>query len=56
MAKALNDMGKQVSEKTGVDYRQVKEIQGHTPCEVAIGCLLGIAVATGICLVRLALP
>jgi acid phosphatase family membrane protein YuiD len=51
MAKALNDMGKQVSEKTGVDYRLVKEIQGHTPQEVIIGCFLGIAVATSICLV-----
>jgi acid phosphatase family membrane protein YuiD len=52
MAKALNDMGTQVSERTGVDYRLVKEIQGHTPQEVVVGCLLGIAVATGICLVH----
>jgi acid phosphatase family membrane protein YuiD len=52
MAKALNEMGKQVSEKTGVDYRLVKEIQGHTPQEVAFGCLLGIAVATSVCLVH----
>jgi acid phosphatase family membrane protein YuiD len=50
MAKALNDMGTRVSEKTGVEYRSVKEIQGHTPQEVAFGCLLGIAVATSICL------
>jgi acid phosphatase family membrane protein YuiD len=52
MAKALNDMAKKLSEKTGVEYRLVKEIQGHTPQEVAFGCLLGIVVATSICLVH----
>lgn len=47
MAKALNDMGEQVSEKFGLDYRQVKEIQGHTPLEVLVGVFLGIAIAVG---------
>ena len=50
MAKALNDMGEQVSEKFGLDYRQVKEIQGHTPLEVVVGALLGISIAVGLIL------
>jgi len=45
MAKALNDLGKQASEKTGLDFRHVKEIQGHTPLEVVVGSLLGISLA-----------
>jgi len=45
MAKALNELGKQASEKTGLDFRLVKEIQGHTPLEVVVGSLLGISIA-----------
>jgi len=48
MAKALNDLGKQASEKTGIDFRLVKEIQGHTPLEVVVGCLLGVSIAVGL--------
>ena len=48
MAKALNDLGKQASEKTGLDFRHVKEIQGHTPLEVVVGCLLGVSIAIGL--------
>jgi len=48
MAKALNDLGKQAAEKTGLNFRLVKEIQGHTPLEVIAGSLLGISIA--ICL------
>jgi len=50
MAKALNDLGKQASEKTGLDFRHVKEIQGHTPLEVVVGCLLGVSIAVGLSL------
>jgi len=50
MAKALNDLGKQASEKTGVAFRQVKEIQGHTPLEVVAGTLLGVSIAVGVSL------
>ena len=48
MAKALNDLGKQASEKTGLDFRLVKEIQGHTPLEVVVGCLLGVSIAVSL--------
>jgi len=45
MAKALNDLGKQVSDKTGVEFHLVKEIQGHSPPEVIVGGLLGLSIA-----------
>jgi len=48
LAKGLNNLGKQVSEKTGLDFHPVKEIQGHTPMEVVIGGLLGIFIAAGL--------
>jgi uncharacterized protein len=48
LSKGLNNLGKQVSEGTGLDFRPVKEIQGHTPLEVVIGGLLGIFIATGL--------
>jgi len=48
LAKALNNLGKQTSDKTGIEFHPVKEIQGHTPLEVIVGCLLGIFIALGI--------
>ena len=45
MAKALNDLGKQVSDKTGLEFHHVKEIQGHSPPEVIVGGLLGLSIA-----------
>jgi acid phosphatase family membrane protein YuiD len=49
-AKALNHLGRQASEKNGVDFHPVKEIQGHTPLEVVVGGLLGIFIAAGFAL------
>jgi len=46
-AKTLNNLGKQTSEKTGINFYPVKEIQGHTPLEVIVGCFLGIFIGTG---------
>jgi acid phosphatase family membrane protein YuiD len=46
-AKALNKLGRQTAEMTGAEFHAVKEIQGHTPLEVAVGCLLGIFIAAG---------
>jgi len=48
LAKALNTLGKQASEKTGLEFHAVKEIQGHTPPEVVVGASLGIVIAVGI--------
>jgi len=44
-ARALNNLGKQSAEKTGIVFRSVKEIQGHTPLEVFAGATLGILIA-----------
>ena len=49
-ARALNELGKQSSEKAGVDFHAVKEIQGHTPLEVLVGVFLGIFIAAGFAL------
>jgi len=44
-AKALNSLGKQSAEKTGLEFKSVKEIQGHSLLEVLTGALLGILIA-----------
>lgn len=44
-AKALNSLGKQLAEKTGLEFHSIKEIQGHTPLEVIVGAILGILIA-----------
>ena len=44
-AKALNMLGKQSAKLVGLEFRSVKEIQGHTPLEVLVGSLLGILIA-----------
>ncbi|MDR1863200.1 MAG: divergent PAP2 family protein [Treponema sp.] len=44
-ARSLNQLGREVSEKLGVDFHPVKEIQGHDPLEVVVGALLGIFIA-----------
>jgi acid phosphatase family membrane protein YuiD len=48
-AKALNSLGKQSAEKTGLKFQSVKEIQGHSIIEVLVGALLGIAIAFLFC-------
>ena len=44
-ARSLNLLGRAVSERLDVDYRPVKEIQGHAPLEVLVGALLGLFIA-----------
>ncbi|MDR0322603.1 MAG: divergent PAP2 family protein [Treponema sp.] len=44
-AKALNNLGKQSAKLTGLEFRSVKEIQGHSVPEVIVGALLGIVIA-----------
>ena len=49
-AKALNNLGKQSAKFTGLEFRSVKEIHGHTPLEVLVGSCLGILIAFCFCL------
>ena len=44
-ARMLNWLGRQVSERFGVEYHPVKEVNGHSPLEVAVGALLGVFIA-----------
>ena len=41
-AKTLNELGNQLKEKELVSFNPVKEVQGHKPIEVVMGCLLGV--------------
>lgn len=45
-AKAINEIGLNLSNKGIMRYRPIKEIQGHKPLEVVIGCVLGISIGT----------
>ena len=51
-AKVLNGLGRKLAEKGIIDFVPVKEVQGHTPAEVAIGCLLGFFIGLGFCLLK----
>jgi len=44
-AKALNSLGKQSAEITGLEFQSVKEIHGHSLLEVFAGASLGIIIA-----------
>ena len=41
-AKVLNKLGKQLQDKDSIEFTPVKEVQGHKPLEVVMGCLLGL--------------
>ncbi|HAK69226.1 MAG TPA: phosphatidic acid phosphatase [Treponema sp.] len=43
-ARMINMIGRKLSEKNVVEFTPIKEVQGHTPLEVAMGCLLGISI------------
>ena len=49
-AKALNEMGKELSKKEIIIYKPVKEVHGHKPIEVLVGVLFGISMAVGFCI------
>lgn len=51
-SKVLNGIGRKLNEKGIIDFVPVKEVQGHTPAEVAIGCLLGFFIGLGFCLLK----
>ena len=44
-ARVLNWLGRQASEKLKIEYHPVKEVNGHSPLEVAVGVFLGIIIA-----------
>lgn len=48
-AKELNRIGKVLVEKGLIDFKPIKEVQGHKPVEVAIGSLLGFFIGVAFC-------
>lgn len=48
-AKAMNQLGKELSVRIGIAYRPVKEVHGHNPTEVIVGSLLGFFIALAFC-------
>jgi acid phosphatase family membrane protein YuiD len=44
-ARTLNLLGKQISERLGIEFHPIKEVHGHTPLEVVVGSFLGIFIA-----------
>lgn len=48
-ARTLNLLGKDLSSRLGIPFRPVKEVQGHSPVQVAVGGLLGFFIAYAIC-------
>jgi acid phosphatase family membrane protein YuiD len=44
-AKTLNALGRAIEERFMVDYHPVKEVHGHKPLEVVVGCFIGVVIA-----------
>ena len=40
-ARKINNIGKALDEKGIIEYRAMKDVQGHSPMEVTLGCVLG---------------
>lgn len=41
-AKTLNEIGKELQSQNIIHFKAVKEIHGHKPLEVLVGCFLGV--------------
>jgi acid phosphatase family membrane protein YuiD len=48
-ARALNQLGRELSSRLGLAFHPVKEVQGHSPAQVAVGALLGFFIALAFC-------
>jgi acid phosphatase family membrane protein YuiD len=45
IARTLNQLSRELSDKIGLTPSIVKEVNGHTPTEVFVGSLLGFFIA-----------
>ncbi len=43
-ARVLNEIGRGLEDKDILRFRPIKEVQGHKPAEVFIGCFWGVAI------------
>ncbi|MCI5522523.1 MAG: divergent PAP2 family protein [Treponema sp.] len=48
-AKVLNKIGHLLAQKGIIEFKPIKEVQGHTPAEVFIGCVLGFFIGLAFC-------
>lgn len=48
-ARTLNQLGKELGNRFGISFHSVKEVQGHSPVQVAVGALLGFFIALAFC-------
>jgi len=48
-ARALNILGKELASRFGIPLHLVKEVHGHNPAEVVVGCMLGFFIALAVC-------
>ena len=46
-ARSLNEIGQTLQNNELMEYNKIKEIHGHKPLEVIIGCLLGLFIGIG---------
>ncbi len=46
-AKRLNEIGKELDKKEILNYKPIKEVQGHRPLEVVVGGILGFFIGFG---------
>ncbi len=46
-ARTINEIGHTLQEKEIIEYKKIKEVHGHKPLEVLIGCLLGLFIGIG---------
>ena len=51
-AKKLNEMGRSLADKQLIEYNPIKEVNGHTPMEVMLGCVLGFFVGLAFALLK----
>jgi hypothetical protein len=48
-ARTLNQLGKELTNRFGMIFHPVKEVQGHSPAQVVVGSLLGFFIALAFC-------
>ena len=51
-AALLNKLGRVLSEKGIIEFKAIKEVQGHTPAEVIMGILLGFVIGYAFCVLK----
>lgn len=52
-AKKLNELGQRLQENGLLqEYKPIKEINGHTPLQVLLGCVLGFLIGLSFCLLK----